>query len=56
MDHRLGALRITARLHSTELLMFNNGHGVILGQASKKVAEMAVRHWAGLLEEEGVLA
>ena len=56
MDDRLGALRITATLHNSQLLMFNNGQGVVLGQSSKKIAEMAVRHWADLLEEEGALA
>ena len=55
-DGRLGALRINAALHKAQLLMFDNGHGVVLGQSSKKIAEMAVRHWAGLLDEERVLA
>ncbi len=55
LDDRLDALRINAALHNAQLLMFNNGHGVVLGQSSKKIAEMAVRHWAGLLNEEGVL-
>ena len=55
-DDRLGALRINAALHNAQILMFNNGHGVVLGQSSKKIAEMAVRHWAGLLDEEGALA
>mgnify|MGYP000085374154 CR=1 FL=1 len=39
MDDRLGALRITATLHNSQLLMFNNGQGVVLGQSSKKIAE-----------------
>ena len=56
LDGRLGALRINAALHNAQLLMFDNGHGVVLGQSSKKIAEMAVRHWTGLLNEEGVLA
>ena len=55
LDVRLGALRINAALHNAQLLLFNNGLGVVLGQSSKKIAEMAVRHWAGLLNEEGVL-
>ena len=55
-DNRLGALRINAALHNAQILLFNNGHGVVLGQSSKKIAEMAVRHWTGLLEEEGALA
>ena len=56
LDDRLGALRINATLHNAQILMFNNGHGIVLGQFSKKIAEMAVRHWAGLLDEEGALA
>jgi len=56
LDGRLGALRINAALHNAQLLMFDNGHGVVLGQSSKKIAEMAVRHWTNLLNEEGVLA
>ena len=56
LDDRLGALRINATLHNAHILMFNNGHGIVLGQSSKKIAEMAVRHWAGLLDEEGALA
>ena len=56
MDARLGALRIDANLHNSQILLFNNGHGVILGQTSKKIAEMAVRHWTKLLDEEGALA
>jgi len=56
LDDRLGALRINAALHNAQILLFNNGHGVVLGQSSKKISEMAVRHWAGLLEEEGALA
>ena len=56
LDDRLGALRINATLHNAQILMFNNGHGIVLGQSSKKIAEMAVRHWADLLDEEGALA
>ena len=41
---------------SRNLLVFNNGHGVVTGQSSKRVAEMAVRHWAAQLDEEGALA
>ena len=55
-DDRLGALRINAALHNAQILLFNNGLGVVLGQSSKKIAEMVVRHWAGLLDEEGALA
>ena len=56
MDDRLGALRIDATLHNSQVIMFNNGHGVVLGQNSKKIADMAVRHWTKLLDEEGALA
>ena len=56
VDSRLGALRIDATMHNSQILLFNNGQGVVLGQTSKKIAEMAVRHWAKLLDEEGALA
>ena len=56
MDSRLDALRIDATLHNSQILLFNNGDGVVLGQTSKKIAEMAVRHWIKLLDEEGALA
>ena len=56
VDSRLGALRIDATMHHSQILLFNNGQGVVLGQTSKKIAEMAVRHWAKLLDEEGALA
>ena len=56
MDTRLGALRIDATMHNSQIIIFNNGHGVVLGQNSKKIAEMAVRHWTKLLDEEGALA
>ena len=56
MDSRLDALRIDATLHNSQILLFNNGDGVVLGQTSKKIAEMAVRHWTKLLDEEGALA
>jgi|TARA_B100000959_G_scaffold17630_2_gene17042 TATA-box binding protein (TBP) (component of TFIID and TFIIIB) len=55
-DARVGCIRIDAKRHKAELLIFNNGHGVVIGQNSKRVAEMAVRHWASLLDEEGALA
>ena len=56
VDSRLGALRIDATMHKSQILLFNSGHGVVLGQTSKQIAEMAVRHWTKLLEEEGALA
>ena len=56
LDGRLGALRINAALHNAQILLFNNGHGVVLGQSSQKIADMAGRAWVGLPEEEGALA
>ena len=55
-DQRVGCIRIDANRHNCNLLVFNNGHGVVTGQSSKRVAEMAVRHWAEQLDEEGALA
>mgnify|MGYP000023183900 FL=1 len=55
-DDRIGCVRIDAKRHDCEILVFNNGHGVVTGQSSKRVAEMAVRHWAAQLDEEGALA
>jgi hypothetical protein len=55
-DERIGALRIEAILHRATLILYNNGRGVVIGQSSKRIAEMAVRHWAAQLDEEGALA
>ena len=55
-DERVGCIRVDANRHNCSLLVFNNGHGVVIGQSSKRVAEMAVRHWAAQLDEEGALA
>mgnify|MGYP002027244460 CR=1 FL=1 len=55
-DKRVGCIRIDAKRHNAKLLVFNNGHGVVLGQKSKRVAEMAVRYWSSQLDEEGALA
>jgi GH24 family phage-related lysozyme (muramidase) len=56
MDERIGALRIEAALHRATIILYNNGRGVVIGQSSRRIAEMAVRHWAGQLEDEGALA
>jgi TATA-box binding protein (TBP) (component of TFIID and TFIIIB) len=56
LDERVGCLRIDAKRHKANILVFNNGHGVVLGLSSKRVAEMAIRHWAAQLDEEGALA
>ncbi len=56
MDERIGALRIEATLHRATIILYNNGRGVVIGQSSRRIAEMAVRHWAGQLEDEGALA
>jgi hypothetical protein len=55
-DLRLDALRIVAKRHNCTLLLFNNGKGIVMGQSSRKVAEMAVSHWLSRLSEEGALA
>ena len=55
-DARIGALRINADRHKCTILLFNNGHGIILKQTSKRIAEMAIRHWSSQLDDEGALA
>ncbi len=55
-DLRLDALRIAAKRHNCTILLFNNGRGIVMGQSSRKVAEMAVSHWISELSQEGALA
>ncbi|HJL55527.1 MAG: hypothetical protein QGF28_02365 [Candidatus Thalassarchaeaceae archaeon] len=55
-DLRLDALRIDAKRHGCTILLFNNGHGLILGQTSRNIAELAVGYWTSHLEAEGALA
>ena len=55
-DHWLDAFRIDAKRHRCTILLFNNGHGLVLGQTSRNVAEMAVDYWTSRLEAEGALA
>ena len=55
-DLRLDALRIAAKRHNCTILLFNNGRGIVMGQSSRKVAEMAVSHWVSELSQEGALA
>ena len=55
-DLRLDALRIVAKRHNCTILLFNNGRGIVMGQSSRKVAEMAISHWVSELSEEGALA
>ena len=55
-DLRLDALRIDAKRHNCTILLFSNGRGIVMGQSSRKVAEMAVSHWLTELSEEGALA
>ena len=54
-DSRIEALRIDASLHNATIILFDNGRGVVLDQSSRKVSEMAVRHWAEKLESEDAL-
>lgn len=55
-DLRLDALRISAKRHNCTILLFNNGKGIVLGQSSRKVAEMATTYWISRLGQEGALA
>ena len=55
-DLRLDALRIDAMRHRCTILLFNNGQGLVFGQPSRGVAEMAVGYWFSQLEAEGALA
>ena len=55
-DTRIGALRINAERHKCTILLFNNGHGIILKQNSKRIAQMAIRYWSSQLDDEGALA
>ena len=55
-DIRLDALRISAKRHNCTVLLFNNGKGTVMGQNSRKVAEMAASYWVTRLSEEGALA
>ena len=55
MDERIDAIRISASLHKATIILYDNGKGVVLGQSSRKVSEMAVRHWAEKLHNEEAL-
>ena len=55
-DLRLDALRIAAKRHNCTIQLFNNGRGIVMGQSSRQVAEMAVSHWVSELSQEGALA
>lgn len=56
LDSTIGALRINAKRHECRIILFNNGKGVVLGQTSRRVAELAINYWTGQLEKEGALA
>ncbi len=56
LDERISAIRIDAKRHECRIILFNNGKGIVLGQKSKRVIEMAISYWKNLLEEEGALA
>ncbi len=56
LDERIGAIRIDAKRHECRIILFNNGKGIVLGQKSKRVIDMAISYWKKLLEEEGALA
>ncbi len=56
LDEQISALRINAKRHNCRIILFNNGKGVVLGQSSKRVAELATNYWLEQLEKEGALA
>ena len=56
LDNNINALRIDAKRHECRIILFSNGKGIVLGQKSRKVIELAVSYWKNLLEEEGTLA
>lgn len=56
LDNNINALKIDAKRHECRILLFNNGKGIVLGQKSKRVVELAISYWKDLLEREGTLA
>ena len=56
LDNNIDAIRIDARRHACRIILFNNGKGVVLGQKSKRVVELAISYWKDLLDKEGTLA
>ena len=56
LDNNINALRIDAKRHECRIILFNNGKGIVLGQKSKRVVELAISYWKDLLEREGTLA
>ena len=56
LDNNINALRIDAKRHECRIILFSNGKGIVLGQKSRKVIELAVSYWKNLLEKEGTLA
>ena len=55
-DERLDAIRIKSERYKCEIIIFNNGRGVVLNQTSQSVIEMAIEHWANQLANVGALA
>ena len=56
LDNNISALRIDAKRHECRIILFSNGKGIVLGQKSKRVVELAISYWKDLLEREGTLA
>lgn len=56
LDNNIRALRIDAKRHECRIILFSNGKGIVLGQKSKRVVELAISYWKDLLEREGTLA
>ena len=55
-DERLDAIRIEAERYKCDIIIFNNGRGIVLNQTSQSVIEMAIEHWANQLLNIGALA
>ena len=55
-DERLDAIRIKAERYKWDIIIFNNGRGIVLNQTSQSVIEMAIEHWTNQLVNVGALA
>lgn len=55
-DERLDAIRIKAERYKCDIIVFNNGRGIVLNQTSQSVIEMAIEHWTNQLVNVGALA
>ena len=44
LDNNINALRIDAKRHECRIILFSKGKGIVLGQKSKRVAELAISY------------